>query len=157
MFSHMAWCLLSVRHSHLAFSASDWWLTLCLFSSQNSLCLVAPAWLPANHCFTKPIQVTNPNSVQEHYPTADWGDSLVFKILTTHVWRPEFNCWHPHKKPGIGLYTYKLMPGWVETGNNINKAQGTIVRVILCSLHICACTYKCTNTHENLIKKCDRY
>ena len=40
MFSHMAWYLFSVRHSHLASSVSGWQLHLCLSSSQNSPSLV---------------------------------------------------------------------------------------------------------------------
>ena len=41
MFSYMVWFLFSVRHSHLASSASGLQLCLCLSSSQNSFSLIS--------------------------------------------------------------------------------------------------------------------
>ena len=55
MLNHTGWYFFSVRHSHLAYSASRLQLHLYLSSPQNYLSLVAPpilpAWLLANHFY----------------------------------------------------------------------------------------------------------
>ena len=113
MFSHLVWYLFSVKHSHLASSASGLQLCLCLSYSQNSPSLVTlpilPAWILANQCFIKPICVTNLYSMQEHYPTSPiWTKQATRGLSLKGVSCPQSSICSPYLLSTLRWFLRKL-------------------------------------------------
>ena len=84
MFSHMASYFFSVRHFHLAYSASGWWLTRIFLVWSPQVCLL-PGSILANQHFIKPT----------------WVNSTVYKIIMPqHICAPECR-WQRRPAEGI--------------------------------------------------------
>ena len=138
MFSHVTWYFLSVRHCHLAFSASGWdcWVSLPLpriLLVWSTHLYFLPGYWPIN-IFIKLIQLTDLYRVQEHYPTAHTHAHTISCTYTCttnththmhiHMHSQSHACTHMHCTQTHSTYVHVVLLSLCVSGKMFPETSG---------------------------------